>query len=156
MLILTINLIGIHILMQYNKRIVFWQHMKKLTEYFANEIRYTSDSPYRILLRFLRQYPYDGWCLNDGEEREFHKLFLCLIQPTLVQLAIPKEQRTLIESYALGVGRTDTEGQLCHMEHYGIRFQELFETARRDKQSKGKLYQRLCVLTSIGIGILLV
>ncbi len=130
--------------------------MTKLTKYFANEIRYTSDSPYKILLRFLWQYPYDGWCLNDGEEREFHKLFLCLIQPTLVQLAITKEQRSLIESYAFGVGCTDAEGQFCHMEHYGIRFQEMLETAQHDKQSKGKLYQRLCVLTSIGIGILLI
>jgi len=153
--VIAINLVGIRILSQYRNRVNFWSHLQVLTEFFANEIRYTADVPQKILIRFLEQYPHSSWPSHVDFCGDFHQIFGRLIRTSVHDLGITTEQMKIIDGFSMGIGISDVEGQLLHCSNYSQQFRTIRERAEQERQTKGKLYQRLCVLASAGATVML-
>lgn len=150
----AMNLLGIQIAVRYKKRMQFWQQMKKMAEWFETEIRFTSDSPEKILQRFAKRPNYTQWQSGELTEAfpiQFAKTARQIAQP----LGLAASELSEIDEFGFGLGCTDLEGQLSHCNGYSRMFEDKIEAAREDYRTKGKLFRSLFTLASAAVMIML-
>jgi stage III sporulation protein AB len=152
LLVVALNLLGMHIAKLYKQRKTFWAQMAKMARYVKDEIRYTVDTPEKIIARYIQETPL---LLEESSVTLPQKWSENLARKARETLFLPKEDCLLLCEFGNGLGVTDLEGQLNHCALYETRFSEKNNIAHEACLKKGNLYRKFCALASAAVVIML-
>ncbi len=147
--------LGRRIALIYKKRIDFWNEMHQMSEFFGNEIRFTADSPHKILLRFAIVGTTDRWHNVNCQPETFFSCFSDNTKAVAQELRLKPEEQQLLLAFAGGLGTTDIEGQINHCGNYSQLFLTQATRAANEYAAKGKMYRSLGWLSAAAFVVMI-
>ncbi len=91
---------------------------------------------------------------NENEAEDFFVWWSTALNSIEKSTGINKEDKELLRNFGNGLGRTDIEGQLAHLELYNELFTQRLISAKDAQREKGRLYRVLGF--SLGCAVTLV
>lgn len=148
-------LLGFSMASRLSRRIAVLNELKLLISEIKEQIRYSSREICPLLkmiggkgcysnLLFLNELTDDGvWNprLKDDD---------------LLSCGLCKEDLSAVKNFFLGLGTSDTEGQISHCELYFAELTKMAGEAERLQSDKGRLYRTLGMIGGIGVAIMLI
>lgn len=150
----AVGLVKSHFL---NSRVKFMESFLKFITYIQTEIRFSSDSIFKIIERycgtdnslpFLRDMEIQGETFTTSWESAIDKI--------PIEAGITEGDRELIHDFGMGLGVSDIEGQTAHCEIGKKLVQNRILDAREQLIKKGKLYRILGFGCGIGLALLMI
>lgn len=90
--------------------------------------------------------------LQNGES--FHMAWKAASEKTALQYHLPEEDKRLLIQFGDGLGVSDTDGQISHLELYIHLIEERLEKIKKEAERKGKVYRLLGILGGMAAAVL--
>ncbi len=131
-------------------------------EAISSDIRYFA-SPVDVLMRKIDSLPeyrellLFGLCAGElAHSRDLQKAWGKALQSARPRLALDDGDIETLTWFGRVLGTTDVEGQTASCERYAALLRQRLESARRDRQSRGRLYTSLGLLTGIFVCVVFI
>lgn len=124
--------------------------LKKLMQSFRTGISYSS----RSLPELLEQED-SRFCREAVREDMFPADPCAALEKAGEKLLSQKKDQTLYRGFVQGLGTSDTQGQLEHIELYSVMLETHLEEAREDCDKKSRLYVSLGLFAGLTLCIVM-
>ena len=95
-------------------------------------------------------------CSMAAQSRSFQSDPAGALAAAAEELFKKREDRELAQGLAKGLGASDTQGQMEHLELYSALLESRLQKAREELSRKSRLYPCLGLFTGLGLSILLI
>lgn len=144
-----------------SNRVYLLEALILLIEQIKTGIRYNSAQISRLVTSLssreeFRSLTFLSECkANLDNNIAFPKAWKQGVETAFKTGSINEQDKDILLSFGQGLGKTDVEGQISNCDVYIELISNMLLKARQEKESKGKLYTTLGLLSGIGTAILL-
>ena len=141
------------------------QRVRLLEEYITlineieTQIRYSAQPLYQMLESMSNKNSIGGFLhklLSHAQaDADFSQAWERAVDAIENNTGITKQDRAIIREFGAGLGKTDIDGQISHCKLCMTAAQNNLENARKEKETKTKLYRSLGVLGGTACALLI-
>ena len=138
-------------------RVKFLEEFLNFITYMETQIRFCSDSLYKIVSRFdieNTSLSFLKYCCN--EDKPFNVLWEESLKHIPSDTGLQDSDLKIISELGSGLGTSDVDGQIAHCEIYKSHINSRLCDAKDERNKKGKLYQMLGICAGLTVALLLI
>ena len=118
----------------------------------STSLRYKSDDIFRLVSSSGELFS----AISNYSGESFENAWKNVIGDFRSRYSLSAQDQSLLCEFGAQLGKTDTEGQLSHIELYQALFSKQLALAEEDVKSKSKLYQTMGLFAGVSAAIVLV
>ncbi len=147
---------------EYSSRVRQLEAAVSFINHVSTHIRYSAAPVDAILeqaagMEELQSLPFLAGCAKRCREGEaFPAAWKQSLEEHKRTLSLKTHDMEVLHAFGTGLGTTDVEGQIAHCTLYTGLLNEALQSARREKETYGRLTVSLGVLAGIGTAVLLI
>ncbi|MDD6174457.1 MAG: stage III sporulation protein AB [Firmicutes bacterium] len=159
LLFLTSATVGILQCRRLDDRVIFWNAFLDFLHFAETSIRYAALPVPQLLERYCRENGRLELVKACSEQLSEGVLFPQAWEQAAKNAArrssLPNGDLQLLQDFGAGLGASDVEGQISHCRLFAASASEIRQSAREERQQKGRLSVLLGVLLGLGIDLVL-
>lgn len=148
-------LTGFQLSRSLHKRKDFLKSFGMFLTSLATNLRYNSEDIFTLVSSCARVEEMDI-ILPEKNKQAFEDAWHNKIKEIPKDYALTKSDKELLICFGFELGKTDTDGQLKHIELYKSVFEKQLLQAEEDVKSKSKLYQTMGLFIGITISLMII
>ncbi len=155
LVVCTGTMIGFVLSAKLYKRRDFLKSFTEFISLLATNLRYSSDDIFTLVNSSAENSNLD--LLHFSEcNRPFDELWLDKVKQISFEIPLSKSDVSMLKDFGSQLGKTDTEGQLKHLELYEVSFSKQLASARDAITKKSKLYKTMGFFAGSAIALMMI
>lgn len=155
LVVCTGTMIGFVLSGKLYKRRDFLKSFTEFISLFATNLRYSSDDIFTLVNSCAKNSNLD--LLHFSEyDRPFDELWFDKVKQISFEIPLSKSDISMLKDFGSQLGKTDTEGQLKHLELYEVSFSKQLASARDAITKKSKLYKTMGFFAGSAIALMMI
>lgn len=155
LVVCTGTMIGFVLSGRLYKRRDFLKSFTEFISLLATNLRYSGDDIFTLVNSCAENSNLN--LLHFSEcDRPFDELWLDKVKQISAEIPLLKSDISMLKDFGSQLGKTDTEGQLKHLELYEVSFSKQLSSARDAITKKSKLYKTMGFFAGSAIALMMI
>lgn len=155
LVVCTGTMIGFVLSGRLYKRKDFLKSFTEFISLLATNLRYSGDDIFTLVNSCAENSSLDSLLFSECD-RPFDELWLERVKQLSSEIPLSKSDISMLNDFGGQLGKTDTEGQLKHLELYEVSFSKQLSSARDAITKKSKLYKTMGFFAGSAIALMMI
>ena len=155
LVVCTGTMIGFVLSGRLYKRRDFLKSFTEFISLLATNLRYNGDDIFTLVNSCAENSSLDLLLFSECD-RPFDELWLERVKQVSSEIPLSKSDSSMLNDFGGQLGKTDTEGQLKHLELYEVSFSKQLSSALDAITKKSKLYKTMGFFAGSAIALMMI